>query len=111
MSDVQGTTTEQFAGLADQLQKNLESADVGASIAVYHHEDFVVDIWGGYRDEAKTTPWDRDTLVNVWSTTKTMTFLVALMLFERGSSTSTPPSPTTGPSSPRTEEGPSRFAT
>jgi CubicO group peptidase (beta-lactamase class C family) len=85
MSDVQGTTTEQFAGLVDQLEKNLASgADVGASIAVYHHEQLVADIWGGYRDEAKTTPWDRDTLVNVWSSTKTMTFLVALMLCDRG---------------------------
>ncbi len=85
MSLVQGTTTERFAGLVDYFERNLESgADLGASIAVYHHEELVADLWGGYRDEAKTTPWDRDTLVNVWSTTKTMTFLVALMLFDRG---------------------------
>jgi CubicO group peptidase (beta-lactamase class C family) len=85
VSHVQGTTTEKFAGLVDHFQKNLDSgADVGASIAVYHHEELVADLWGGYRDEAKTTPWERDTLVNVWSTTKTMTFLVALMLYDRG---------------------------
>ena len=85
MSQVQGTTTEKFAGLVDHFQKSLDSgADVGASIAVYHHEELVADLWGGYRDEAKTIPWDQDTLVNVFSTTKTMTFLVALMLFERG---------------------------
>ncbi len=85
MSQVQGTTTEKFAGLVDHLEKTLANdEDVGASIAVYHHEELVADLWGGYRDEAKTTPWDRDTLVNVWSTTKTMTFLVALMLYDRG---------------------------
>jgi CubicO group peptidase (beta-lactamase class C family) len=85
MSQVQGTTSEKFAGLIDHFEKSLESgADLGASIAVYHHEELVADLWGGYRDEAKTTPWDRDTLVNVWSTTKTMTFLVALMLYDRG---------------------------
>ena len=85
MSQVQGTTTEKFAGLVDHLEKTLANGDdVGASIAVYHHEELVADLWGGYRDEAKTTPWDRDTLVNVWSTTKTMTFLVALMLYDRG---------------------------
>ena len=85
MSNVQGTTTEKFAGLVEYLEGSLASgADVGASIAVYHHEELVADLWGGYRDEEKTTPWERDTLVNVWSTTKTMTFLVALMLFERG---------------------------
>jgi CubicO group peptidase (beta-lactamase class C family) len=85
MSLVQGTTTEKFAGLVDHFEKSLESgADLGASIAVFHHEELVADLWGGYRDEAKTVPWDHDTLVNVWSTTKTMTFLVALMLFDRG---------------------------
>lgn len=85
MSQVQGTTTEKFEGLVDHLEKSLASgADLGASIAVYHHEELVADLWGGYRDEAKTTPWDRDTLVNVWSTTKTMTFLVTLMLHDRG---------------------------
>jgi len=39
---------------------------------------------GGYTDETKTRPWERDTIVNVWSVTKTMTFLVALMLSDRG---------------------------
>src|SRR5580698_8879571 len=85
MSQVHGTTTDKFAGLVEYFEGSLASgADVGASIAVYHHDELVADLWGGYRDEAKTTPWDRDTLVNVWSTTKTMTFLVALMLFDRG---------------------------
>ena len=85
MSQVHGTTTAKFAGLVDHLEKSLASgADVGASIAVFHREELVADIWGGYRDEEKTTPWDRDTLVNVWSTTKTMTFLVALILHDRG---------------------------
>jgi len=85
MSQVQGTTSEKFAGLVDHLEKTLTSGDdVGASIAVFQHGEPVVDLWGGYRDAAKTTPWDRDTLVNVWSTTKTMTFLVALMLYDRG---------------------------
>jgi CubicO group peptidase (beta-lactamase class C family) len=85
MAAVQGTTTEKFAGLVEHLEQNLASrADLGASIAVFHREELVADIWGGYRDEAKTVPWDRETLVNVWSTTKTMTFLVALMLHDRG---------------------------
>jgi CubicO group peptidase (beta-lactamase class C family) len=85
MALVQGTTTEKFDVLRENLETSLANGDdVGASVAVYHHGELVCDIWGGYRDAAKTTPWDRDTLVNVWSTTKTMTFLVALMLFDRG---------------------------
>jgi len=85
VSQVQGTTTERFAGLVDHFQRKLDSgADLGASIAVFHHEELVADLWGGYRDEAKSVPWSRDTLVNVWSSTKTMTFLIALMLYDRG---------------------------
>jgi CubicO group peptidase (beta-lactamase class C family) len=85
MTLVQGTTTAKFDLLRDQLETSLANGDdVGASVAVIHHGEVVCDLWGGYRDEAMTAPWERDTLVNVWSTTKTMTFLVALMLHDRG---------------------------
>ncbi|HUL28146.1 MAG TPA: serine hydrolase domain-containing protein, partial [Streptosporangiaceae bacterium] len=46
--------------------------------------DLVIDMWGGFRDEAKTTPWDERTITNVWSSTKTVTSLAALMLADRG---------------------------
>jgi CubicO group peptidase (beta-lactamase class C family) len=46
--------------------------------------EIAVDIWGGFRDEARTIGWTRDTITNVWSTTKTVTSLAALMLVERG---------------------------
>lgn len=85
MSLTQGTTTEKFAPVRDVLESQLANGeDVGASVAVYSKGELVVDIWGGFVDEAKTTPWRSDTIVNVWSTTKTMTFLVALMLSDRG---------------------------
>ena len=41
-------------------------------------------MWGGFRDEARTTPWDEHTITNVWSSTKTVTSLAALMLVDRG---------------------------
>jgi len=85
MTLVQGFTTEKFAPVSNLLAENLSNgADIGASVCVIHHGEVVCDIWGGYRDVGKAIPWDRDTLVNVWSTTKTMTFLVALMLSDRG---------------------------
>ena len=85
MSTVQGYTTDTFASLRDVFERQLDSGeDVGASIAVMLRGELVADIWGGYTDETKTRPWERDTIVNVWSVTKTMTFLVALMLSDRG---------------------------
>jgi CubicO group peptidase (beta-lactamase class C family) len=84
MTEVQGTCEARFDGVRRTLAANLDSgADVGASVAVYLHGEPVVDIWGGYADRDAGTPWERDTLTNVWSTTKTMTFLCALMLADR----------------------------
>jgi len=85
MSLTQGFTTDRFAGVRDVLEASLATGgDIGASISIRHHDELVVDIWGGQADVASNAPWRDDTLVNVWSTTKTMTFLCALLLLDRG---------------------------
>jgi CubicO group peptidase (beta-lactamase class C family) len=85
MDTVQGTCDERFAAVREALAASLESgADVGASAAVTLEGEMVVDVWGGFADEARTTPWQRDTITNVWSTTKTVTNLSALVLADRG---------------------------
>src|ERR1700759_1575900 len=85
MADINGTCDERFAAVRDALAKNVDSGDeLGASIVVDLDGDIAVDLWGGFRDPAKTTPWDEHTITNVWSTTKTITSLAALMLAERG---------------------------
>ncbi len=51
----QGFTTDKFAAVRDVLDGQLASgADVGASVAVHHRGEVVVDIWGGWADEART---------------------------------------------------------
>jgi CubicO group peptidase (beta-lactamase class C family) len=85
MAGIQGEFDERFRGVVDALADNLESgADVGASAAVVIDGEFVVDIWGGHKDPARTAPWERDTIVTVFSTTKTMTALCALILADSG---------------------------
>jgi len=82
--EIQGTCDPRFDGVRQQLASNLESGeDVGASVAVVHRGELVVDLWGGTIDD-DGTPWARDTIINVWSTTKTMAALCALMLVDRG---------------------------
>jgi CubicO group peptidase (beta-lactamase class C family) len=82
---VQGTCDSRFEGLRDILQRNIDSgADLGASVAVVLEGEPVVDMWGGWADVDHTTPWQRDTITNVWSSTKTMMALCALMLADRG---------------------------
>jgi CubicO group peptidase (beta-lactamase class C family) len=83
--EVQGTFDERFKEVHDVLAANLRSgADLGASVAISLEGQLVVDIWGGWADEARTRPWDQDTITNVWSTTKTMTALCALILADAG---------------------------
>jgi CubicO group peptidase (beta-lactamase class C family) len=84
MADVQGSCDPRFEGVRTALAEQLDREELGASIAVDLDGETVVDVWGGFRDEARTTPWTRDTIVNVWSTTKTITNLAMLTLVERG---------------------------
>jgi CubicO group peptidase (beta-lactamase class C family) len=82
---VHGTFDERFRAVRDVLARQLKTGtDIGASAAVFIDGEPVVDIWGGYFDEARTRPWERDTIVNNFSTTKTMTALAALVLADRG---------------------------
>src|SRR6478736_10558057 len=85
MADVHGTCDPKFSELRGILSASIDSgADVGASVAVVLDGDAVVDLWGGWADEAHTKPWTDRTITNVWSTTKTMVALSALLLVERG---------------------------
>jgi CubicO group peptidase (beta-lactamase class C family) len=85
MAEIHGVCDERFAGVREALCASLDAGtDVGASVAVLLHGEPVVDIWGGFVDEARSEPWREDTITNVWSTTKTMTFLCALMLADQG---------------------------
>jgi CubicO group peptidase (beta-lactamase class C family) len=83
MAEIKGRFEDRFAPVAEALGRNLDSgADVGASVAVVLDGEPVVDIWGGSIDGGRD--WDQDTIVNVFSTTKTMTALCALILADRG---------------------------
>jgi CubicO group peptidase (beta-lactamase class C family) len=83
--DVQGTCDARFEPVRDVLAEQLDSGnDTGASIAVDVDGRTVADLWGGWCDEEHRTPWTENTITNVWSTTKTVTNLAALMLADRG---------------------------
>jgi CubicO group peptidase (beta-lactamase class C family) len=85
MAELSGTCDARFDAVREALQRNIDSGEeVGASIVVDLDGEIAVDLWGGSRDEGGTEPWTRDTITNVWSTTKTVTSLAALMLVERG---------------------------
>ncbi len=85
MVDISGKCDRGFGAVKDAFAENFElDGDVGASVAVTIGGELVVDLWGGLQDVAANRPWEQDTLINVYSTTKTMTCLSALVLASRG---------------------------
>ena len=85
MAELLGKCDDRFDGLRDALARNLDSGEeLGASLVLDIDGEIVVDLWGGFCDEARTVPWSEQTITNVWSSTKTVTSLAALMLVDRG---------------------------
>ncbi|MFC8124290.1 serine hydrolase domain-containing protein [Streptomyces sp. NPDC057302] len=82
---IHGTCAPGFEGVREEFERNFtERGDLGASVAATVDGEFVVDLWGGDADRTGTRAWERDSLVNVYSTTKGMTALGAHLLADRG---------------------------
>lgn len=85
MTVAPGLLDERFAAVADLLHANVEDGtELGASLCVVKDGKVLVDIWDGWFDRERTIPWQQDTLTPVWSISKTMTNLSALVLIDRG---------------------------
>ncbi len=81
---VEGENASRFARVREVFEQSFEAGEVGAALAVTVDGEPVVDLWGGHRDAERTRPWQRDTIVNVYSTTKGMTAICANRLAEQG---------------------------
>ena len=87
MADVtiEGTCDARFASVREAFADNFASRrETGASVALALDGRLVVDLWGGWADKARTRPWTRDTIVNVYSTTKGLTAICAHRLAGEG---------------------------
>ena len=82
---VHGDCDPRFGNVRDAFAANWsDHGEVGASLCVIVGGETVVDLWGGHADAARSRTWDRDTIANVYSTTKGIAALAALMLVDRG---------------------------
>ena len=96
MAQIDGTVAPGFEAVRAAFENNFDTgADVGASVAITVGGEFVVDLWGGTAtfdgpdDDEAGVPgvegdWQENTIINVWSTTKTMAALCCLILADRG---------------------------
>ncbi|KAJ5097009.1 beta-lactamase domain-containing protein 2 [Penicillium angulare] len=85
MAEVYGTNDPAFDSVRELLKQRISSGDeLGASLCVNIDGKDVLDLWGGYTDVARTKSWDKDTVAPVWSCSKVVTNLAALILIDRG---------------------------
>ena len=88
--EIHGTYDDRFTPVRDAFAANWDPGrtpeEVGASVAITLDGELVVDLWGGTvtGDDGVEKPWERDTIINVWSTTKTLSALCMLILADRG---------------------------
>lgn len=82
---VEGRVDARFADVAKEFAANFtDRGELGASCHVTLKGETVVDLWGGFVDEAAKTPWKEDTLSIVFSSTKGATAICAHVLASRG---------------------------
>jgi CubicO group peptidase (beta-lactamase class C family) len=82
---IDGWTASGFEVVRDQFAKNFaDGLEVGAAFSAYHQGQKVVDLWGGIADETTQRPWEEDTLIVVFSTTKGATAICAHQLAQAG---------------------------
>ncbi|MGA0604029.1 serine hydrolase domain-containing protein [Caulobacter sp. KR2-114] len=83
--EVHGHCAPAFSAVRAAFAENLAARDeVGAAVCLRLGGEVVIDLWGGWRDGARTRPWTRDTRVNVWSSTKGVNAACFAMLVQRG---------------------------
>ncbi|MEM6693287.1 MAG: serine hydrolase domain-containing protein [Pseudomonadota bacterium] len=82
-----GTCRPEFKAVSDAFISNFDDTrwgrdtDAGASVCVRIEGETVLDLWGGYRDAACSSPWSEDTIVCVFSVTKAIAAVVIHALY------------------------------
>jgi CubicO group peptidase (beta-lactamase class C family) len=82
---VEGFCDPKFQPVRDAFIENFQNRDeLGASVSLSIGGKTVVDLWGGFADEARSQAWTRDTISIVFSCTKGATAICAHILKSRG---------------------------
>lgn len=76
MAEIHGFIAPGYERVRDVFAAHLDSGEeMGGAFAAIANGVTLVDIWGGVRDRARTKPWERDTIVPVYSATKPISAL------------------------------------
>jgi CubicO group peptidase (beta-lactamase class C family) len=82
---ISGFVKPEFEAVREAFEENFERHDeLGAACCIYHRGEKVVDLWGGVRNESSGDPWEENTMVIVFSTTKGLAGLAIALANSRG---------------------------
>ena len=83
--DISGFARQGFERTRDAFIRNFENgSELGAAFCVFHRGEKVVDLWGGLRNASTGEPWEQDTMVLVYSTTKGLAGMAMALAHSRG---------------------------
>lgn len=83
--EIDGFCDERFASVRASFEENFSlGLELGASFALAIDGEFVVDLWAGHANLARTRPWQEDSIAWVYSSSKIPVALCGLMLLDRG---------------------------
>jgi CubicO group peptidase (beta-lactamase class C family) len=84
-SEIHGTVAPGFEPVRHAFAENFaRRKEAGAACAVFLRGEKVVDLWGGVRNLETNEPWEEDTIVLVFSTTKGMAATAVAVAHSRG---------------------------
>jgi CubicO group peptidase (beta-lactamase class C family) len=85
VANIDGSVEPGFENVREAFEKNFANgSEVGAAFSAYHRGRKVVDLWGGVADPDTGAPWEQDTVILVFSTTKGVTAVCANHLAQEG---------------------------
>jgi len=84
-SPINGYVKSGFEKVKNEFVKNFdERGELGAACSIYLKGEKVVDLWGGVKDHQTKEPWDKDTMVTVFSSTKGFSALAVAIAHSKG---------------------------
>jgi len=82
---IEGHVSAGFEAVREAFAENFSQRnELGGACCVYHRGEKVVDLWGGVRNKATGEPWEEDTMVLVYSTTKGLAAMTLAVAHSRG---------------------------
>jgi len=82
---IHGQVAAGFEEVRREFERNFaERGELGAACAAYVRGHKVVDLWGGVRDARDGEPWEENTVVLVYSTSKGLAAMTLALAHSRG---------------------------